>query len=42
SFSADHFDFTPRSVTWAQAAFLKRFAALEAKRQPFLAANSVK
>ncbi|ANT50772.1 HD family hydrolase [Mesorhizobium amorphae] len=32
-FNADSFDFTPRSVTWAQAAFLKRYAALEAKRQ---------
>ena len=31
-FNADRFDFTPRSVTWAQAAFLKRFSALEAKR----------
>ncbi|TGT58181.1 hydrolase, partial [Mesorhizobium sp. M2E.F.Ca.ET.166.01.1.1] len=39
-FSADRFDFTPRSVTWAQAAFLKRFTALEAKRQSFVAANS--
>ncbi|RWM35332.1 HD family hydrolase [Mesorhizobium sp.] len=39
-FSADRFDFTPRSVTWAQAAFLKRFATLEAHRQSFLAANS--
>ena len=32
-FSADRFDFTPRSVTWAQAAFLKRFKALETSRQ---------
>ena len=39
-FSVDRFDFTPRSVTWAQAAFLKRFALLESKRQAFLAANS--
>ncbi|MDX8481809.1 HD family hydrolase [Mesorhizobium sp. VK24D] len=39
-FSADRFDFTPRSVTWAQAAFLKRFTALESKRQTFPAANS--
>jgi len=31
-FSADRFDFTPRSVTWAQAAFLKRFTALEKAR----------
>ncbi|KQZ94406.1 hydrolase [Mesorhizobium sp. Root157] len=28
--SADSFDVTPRTVTWAQNAFLKRFAALEA------------
>ncbi|MDG4885239.1 HD family hydrolase [Mesorhizobium sp. WSM4884] len=40
-FSADRFDFTPRSVTWAQTAFLERFAALEAHRQTFLAVNSV-
>ncbi|TIW19863.1 MAG: HD family hydrolase [Mesorhizobium sp.] len=39
-FSADRFDITPRSVTWAQAAFLKRFTALEAKRQPLRAMNS--
>ncbi|OHV86936.1 YfbR-like 5'-deoxynucleotidase [Mesorhizobium sp. ORS 3428] len=39
-FSADRFDFTPRSVTWAQAAFLKRFTALESKRQTVPAANS--
>ncbi|TIV72134.1 MAG: HD family hydrolase [Mesorhizobium sp.] len=39
-FSAERFDFTPRSVTWAQAAFLKRFATLEAKRQPLRAMNS--
>jgi len=32
-FSADRFDFTPRSVTWAQAAFLKRFKTLETSRQ---------
>ncbi|MBN9256538.1 MULTISPECIES: HD family hydrolase [unclassified Mesorhizobium] len=31
-FSAERFDFTPRSVTWAQAAFLERFAALEKSR----------
>ncbi|RJT34920.1 HD family hydrolase [Mesorhizobium waimense] len=31
-FNADRFDFTPRSVTWAQAAFLKRYAALEKQR----------
>ncbi|TIU25003.1 MAG: hydrolase, partial [Mesorhizobium sp.] len=39
-FSADRFDITPRSVTWAQTAFLKRFTALEAERQAFLAVNS--
>jgi 5'-deoxynucleotidase YfbR-like HD superfamily hydrolase len=33
-FSAERFDFTPRSVTWAQNAFLKRFAAIETSRQP--------
>ncbi|MFD2057791.1 hydrolase [Mesorhizobium calcicola] len=33
-FNADRFDFTPRSVTWAQNAFLKRFSALDnARRQ---------
>ncbi|UVK38064.1 HD family hydrolase [Mesorhizobium sp. AR10] len=32
-FNADRFDFTPRSVTWAQNAFLKRFAAIETKRR---------
>ena len=31
-FSAERFDFTPRSVTWAQNAFLKRFSALETSR----------
>ena len=31
-FNADRFDFTPRSVTWAQNAFLKRYAALERQR----------
>jgi len=31
-FSAERFDFTPRSVTWAQDAFLKRFSALEKSR----------
>ncbi|QPC93954.1 HD family hydrolase [Mesorhizobium sp. INR15] len=31
-FSADRFDFTSRSVTWAQKAFLKRFAAIEKSR----------
>jgi 5'-deoxynucleotidase YfbR-like HD superfamily hydrolase len=30
--SADSFDVLPRSVTWAQSAFLKRFAALEKLR----------
>ena len=33
-FSAERFDFTPRSVTWAQDAFLKRFSALEKSRHP--------
>ncbi|TIU89401.1 MAG: hydrolase, partial [Mesorhizobium sp.] len=32
-FNAERFDFTPRSVTWAQNAFLKRYAAIETKRQ---------
>ena len=32
-FSADRFDFTPRSVTWAQNAFLKRFSAIEKARR---------
>lgn len=36
-FSADRFDFTPRSVTWAQTTFLKRFKALEAERVSFAA-----
>jgi 5'-deoxynucleotidase YfbR-like HD superfamily hydrolase len=31
-FSADRLDFTPRSVTWAQNAFVKRFAAIEKQR----------
>jgi 5'-deoxynucleotidase YfbR-like HD superfamily hydrolase len=31
-FNADRFDFTPRSVTWAQTAFLERFAAIECSR----------
>ncbi|MBZ9674882.1 HD family hydrolase [Mesorhizobium sp. ES1-1] len=31
-FSADRFDFTPRSVTWAQNAFLERFSAIEKAR----------
>lgn len=31
-FSAERFDFTPRSVTWAQAAFLERFQTLEKSR----------
>jgi len=39
-FSAVRFDFTPRSVTWAQAAFLKRFTAIEAKRQAPVALHS--
>ena len=33
-FSAERFDFTPRSVTWAQDAFLRRFSALEKSRHP--------
>jgi len=33
-FSAERFDFTPRSVTWAQDAFLRRFSALETSRHP--------
>ncbi|TPJ55349.1 MULTISPECIES: HD family hydrolase [unclassified Mesorhizobium] len=32
-FSAERFDFTPRSVTWAQNAFLKRFSAIEKSRR---------
>ncbi|MBZ9704433.1 MULTISPECIES: HD family hydrolase [unclassified Mesorhizobium] len=32
-FSAERFDFTPRSVTWAQNAFLKRFSAIENSRR---------
>lgn len=32
-FSVGRFDFTPRSVTWAQNAFLKRFAAIETSRR---------
>jgi 5'-deoxynucleotidase YfbR-like HD superfamily hydrolase len=31
-FSSDRLDFTPRSVTWAQNAFVKRFAAIEKLR----------
>ena len=31
-FNADRFDFTPRSVTWAQNAFLKRFSSIEKSR----------
>jgi 5'-deoxynucleotidase YfbR-like HD superfamily hydrolase len=31
-FNADRFDFTARSVTWAQNAFLKRFSAIEKAR----------
>ncbi|MER9437745.1 MULTISPECIES: HD family hydrolase [unclassified Mesorhizobium] len=31
-FNADRFDFTPRSVSWAQNAFLKRFSAIETSR----------
>ncbi|TGQ66742.1 HD family hydrolase [Mesorhizobium sp. M00.F.Ca.ET.186.01.1.1] len=32
-FNAERFDFTPRSVTWAQTAFLKRFSAIEKSRR---------
>ncbi|MER9596235.1 HD family hydrolase [Mesorhizobium sp. M0244] len=32
-FNAERFDFTPRSVTWVQNAFLKRFAAIEKSRR---------
>jgi len=39
-FSAERFDFTPRSVTWAQGAFLRRFSAIEAKRPSLPAANA--
>ncbi|MFK0688618.1 hydrolase [Mesorhizobium sp. IMUNJ 23033] len=39
-FNADRFDFTPRSVTWAQAAFLKRFSALETKCQAMVTVHS--
>lgn len=39
-FNAERFDFTPRSVTWAQNAFLKRFAALETSRQAAVAVHS--
>lgn len=31
-FNAERFDFTPRSVTWAQNAFLKRFSAIDKSR----------
>ncbi|KRB31966.1 MULTISPECIES: HD family hydrolase [Mesorhizobium] len=33
-FSAERFDFTPRSVTSAQNAFLKRFSGIEKSRRP--------
>ncbi|RWE71792.1 MAG: HD family hydrolase, partial [Mesorhizobium sp.] len=39
-FSADRFDLTPKSVTWAQTAFLKRFKTLDAMRQSSFVANS--
>ncbi|RWF14424.1 MAG: HD family hydrolase, partial [Mesorhizobium sp.] len=32
-FNADRFDFTPHSVTWAQNAFLERYAAIEKLRR---------
>ncbi|MCV3210363.1 HD family hydrolase [Mesorhizobium sp. YC-39] len=41
-FNAERFDFTPRSVTWAQNAFLKRYAAIETKRQAAVTVHSVK
>lgn len=39
-FNADRFDFTPRSVTSAQAAFLKRYATIEKHRQAAVAVRS--
>ena len=33
-FSADRLDFAPRSVTWAEGAFLERFTTLDRMRQP--------
>jgi 5'-deoxynucleotidase YfbR-like HD superfamily hydrolase len=39
-FNADRFDFTARSVTWAQSTFLKRFAAIETKRQAAVTMHS--
>lgn len=39
-FNADRFDFNPRSVTSAQAAFLKRYATLEKQRQAAVAVHS--
>lgn len=41
-FNAERFDFTPRSVTWAQNAFLKRYAAIETKRQATVRGRSAK
>lgn len=41
-FNAERFDFTPRSVTWAQNAFLKRYAAIETKRQAAVTMHSAK
>ncbi len=38
-FNADRFDFTPRSVTSAQAAFLERYATLEKQRQATVAVH---
>ena len=38
-FNADRFDFTPRSVTWAQNAFLKQFSAIESLRKTVVRAH---
>jgi 5'-deoxynucleotidase YfbR-like HD superfamily hydrolase len=38
-FNADRFDFTPRSVVWAQNAFLKRFSAIEGLRKTVVRAH---
>ncbi len=39
-FSADRLDLEPRSVTWAQRAFLERFSAIEALRDHTVAKRS--
>ncbi|PTE07285.1 HD domain-containing protein [Mesorhizobium helmanticense] len=41
-FNAERFDFMPRSVTWAQDAFLKRYAAIETKRRAAITVHSAK